>query len=100
MADWIASPPQSRRGEGEESNRTGKLLFVNSSSSPQSSPEKERGRRGDHGRFCRNPRVANSIEKIEKALDRIDAWTKKICKELKIDADVTTLVAYVCSLKK
>jgi hypothetical protein len=27
--------------------------------------------------------VANSIENIEKALDRIDAWTKKISKELR-----------------
>ena len=38
------------------------------------------------------PRVANSIEKIEEAIDRIDAWTKKISKELKIDADVKALV--------
>ena len=31
---------------------------------------------GDH-KILPQPRVANSIEKIEEALDRIDAWTKK-----------------------
>src|SRR5947207_12245212 len=45
MADWVASPPQSRRGEGEESNLTGRLLLANSSPSPQSSPEQGRGSR-------------------------------------------------------
>jgi len=35
---------------------------------------------GDFGEGYLRFSVANSIENIEKALDRIDTWTKKNCK--------------------
>jgi len=37
---------------------------------------------GDFGEGYLRFSVANSIENIEKALDRIDAWTKKICRAI------------------